>query len=550
MIILKKYLKKGKINIRKKLKILLFIFFCCLLTFCYNYYIKADNSSFNVSICRVDGKDILTDSTNKPFYFSATSTYDIVYMEYLGPHETVWKEYQEGTIIDENWENGKYTFMAYDEYGNNKGCHIYYDTIKPVGKIYSLNEELLNGSSVEKEYIYFEITDELSGLDMVYVKKPNSNVYTEYIRNTYLYEAGTYYFYASDYAGNISKTYTITLNGKPMVDIIYNNQNNTVYLTWSQIDYLVFVNDSPYIKEDVFYDEGPYDVLVIDGSGRRGEETFIIDHMYQYLKTISPSCSQEGYELYQCITCNLEIEKINKDKLPHDFIYSVVSPTCTDNGYQIKKCNMCNYEEKTITTNPTGHSLIEENISATCISDGGRVKRCKNCSYLEFIEKINATGHAYQSEIIDTATCEKDGLRSFICYNCGDTYQININKIGHNYILIDEKITKNKDLDIKEIITKCHNCGDIKKEYQEINKNDDNQLNEILKSNLSYLVILLISLSGIWSIYMGIKYMTAKKRSEVIEAKKYIINYIIGLIVIFSIIMLGPLLIKGIKAIL
>ena len=90
-------------------------------------------------ILRVDGKDIHTDSTNKHFYFYASSPYEIVYMEYLHPYETVWEEYTSDIIINETWANGKYIFRAYDEYGNFNQCHIYYDKVKPVGKLYSFN---------------------------------------------------------------------------------------------------------------------------------------------------------------------------------------------------------------------------------------------------------------------------------------------------------------------------------------------------------------------------------------------------------------------------
>ena len=49
---------------------------------------------------------------------------------------------------------------------------------------------------------------------------------------------------------------------------------------------------------------------------------------------------------------------------------------------------------------------------------------------------------------------------------------------------------------------------------------------------------------------MGMKYITAKNKNEKLEAKQYIKNYIIGLVVIFIIIMVSPLIINGIKSIL
>ncbi len=510
---------------------------------------KADYDPPTATIELVNGGNILTDSIREPFYFYASSDYGIAYAEYLGPNATIWQPYVLGTIFDKTSENGKYTFRVFDELGNLSQCHIYFDIVAPIGRIYTENNEFENYAEIENEYFYFEATDELCGLDMVYVKMPNANNYVEYKNNTKLTKSGAYYFYAKDYAGNISITYSVTLNKNPMVDIVYIEENNSIYLTWEEEDYLVFVNDLPYAKGEVFFEEASYELLVIDGNGRRGYEMFIIDHCYKYIKTVRPTCSKEGYVLYRCITCNIENEEKNRDKLPHDIYEEEFSATCSENGYILKKCLNCDYEEKELIANPIGHSYIEEYLQVNCTLDGGRIIRCERCNYIEYLDTIKATGHNYEVTTTEKADCKKEGVRKFICLNCGNEYEQISSKLDHNYILIDEIITYDQNQKIKEKILKCHNCGDIKnsKELLDLVNVD---INNIVKDNSRYLVIILMSLSSIWSIYMGIKYFTAKNKKEVVEARKYIINYIVGLVVIFVIIMLTPLLISGIKSIL
>ncbi len=514
-----------------------------------SFDIKAEFDPPTATIELVNGGDILTDSIKDPFYFWATSDYGIAYAEYLGPNETIWQPYVLGTIFEKNSENGKYTFRVFDELGNSNQCHIYFDIVAPIGRIYTDNEEFENNSEINNEYFYFEATDEMCGLDLIYAKIPNTKKYVEYKNNTKLTESGTYYFYAKDNAGNISITYSVTLNKNPMVDIVYIEENNSIYLTWEEEDYLVFVNDLPYAKGEVFYEEASYELLVIDGNGRRGYEMFIIDHSYKYIETVRPTCKKDGYVLYRCITCNIEKEEKDRDKLPHNLYEEEFSATCTDNGYILKKCLNCDYEEKELISNPIGHSYIEEYLEVSCTVDGGRIIRCERCNYIKYLDPIKANGHNYDTKIIENANCEKEGLKRFICLNCGEAYEQKIPKLNHNYILIDEIINYDNNQKIKEKVLKCHNCGEIIKNKELLDfANED--INNIVKDNSQYLVIILVSLSGVWSVYMGIKYFTAKNKKEVVEAKKYIINYIIGLVVIFGIIMLTPLLISGIKSIL
>ena len=60
------------------------------------------------------------------------------------------------------------------------------------------------------------------------------------------------------------------------------------------------------------------------------------------------------------------------------------------------------------------------------------------------------------------------------------------------------------------------------------------------------MVSILLLTSLIWSLYIGIKTILSYKLEERINVKKMIINYVIGLVVIFIIIVAIPYLLKGV----
>ncbi|MBR4836804.1 MAG: hypothetical protein IKU99_07335, partial [Clostridia bacterium] len=101
-----------------------------------------------------------------------------------------------------------------------------------------------------------------------------------------------------------------------------------------------------------------------------------------------------------------------------------------------KHCTNCDYSVAQETVAALGHK--EETISgkaATCtesgISDG---KKCSVCGTTTVKQvEIPSTGHNYNVSVVD-ATCVKDGLKTFTCKNCPDTYTETISAKGvHSY---------------------------------------------------------------------------------------------------------------------
>lgn len=96
-----------------------------------------------------------------------------------------------------------------------------------------------------------------------------------------------------------------------------------------------------------------------------------------------------------------------------------------------------NYETKTvevaITRSACSHSDTEiRNASAaTCTTAGytGDIY-CKGCGARVFAgQGISATGHDYKSEVTTEATTTNEGVRTYTCENCGDSYTESIPKL-------------------------------------------------------------------------------------------------------------------------
>ena len=61
-----------------------------------------------------------------------------------------------------------------------------------------------------------------------------------------------------------------------------------------------------------------------------------------------------------------------------------------------------------------------------------------------------------------------------------------------------------------------------------------------------YMIWVFLSTAGVWSIAMGIAVIIACRNEDKIKAKQMIKNYVIGLVVIFSILVAMPYLVNGI----
>ena len=74
------------------------------------------------------------------------------------------------------------------------------------------------------------------------------------------------------------------------------------------------------------------------------------------------------------------------------------------------------------------------------------------------------------------------------------------------------------------------------------------KLNVLMDSFWIYIVLALAAVVVVWGAYVGIKIAIAHKNEEKINARDMVKNLIIGIVIIFVVAMVAPLLIDGLSA--
>ncbi len=95
----------------------------------------------------------------------------------------------------------------------------------------------------------------------------------------------------------------------------------------------------------------------------------------------------------------------------------------------------------------------------------------------------------------------------------------------------------------------CRECGDsytqeLGNQYEEV----ANYVEYLFEQYSPYMIWVFLATAGVWSIAIGVAIILAHKNEDKEKAKKMLVNYIVGIIIIFTILIAAPLLIRGIAA--
>ena len=147
----------------------------------------------------------------------------------------------------------------------------------------------------------------------------------------------------------------------------------------------------------------------------------------EYLASYNPDSAN-----YETVTDIKIPVKIVCEK--HNFgEWEITEATCENDGTKIRKCTICGSKEE-LTLEKTGHLYESEiTVEATEEAEGIRTYTCKKCSdsYTESIPKLPSTHvHKYEESIVKKASCTEEGEKAFEC-SCGDKYTEVIEATGH-----------------------------------------------------------------------------------------------------------------------
>lgn len=513
-----------------------------------------------------------------------------------------------GTVSMSGLSDGTYTgtFSAsggwlvnnrqYDQAGFDASFSFRIDTSKPTGTLYGGTSTVANGGTTKASYIKFIPSDTSSGVKTSYIKTPSSSSYSVYTSGSQYSELGTYQFYCVDNAGNQSVTYTITLqashihsysakviaptctsngytehicscgdrytdsitaslghnfsdwrvttsatctsNGQRTATCTRCSQSKTETITALGHDYSVLVSSSG----DSCTSAGTSVYKCSRCTMTKSITGSALGHNYKATIT-EATCTQKGFTTHTCTRCQNSYTDKETAALGHEYVRTVTEANCVDGGGTKQSCTRCGDTYMTDQTLPLGHSYQVTTIEATCTRNGYTLHSCVRCSDEYRSDEVLATGHLYSSEVVRYSTCVSDGERYHSCDRCGDEYRTIIPATGHFYQITDEQKSGGT---IRRTYT-CNVCGDryvedLGDQYEKVTTYVEYLFNQYSP----YMIWVFLATAGLWSIAIGVALIIAHKNEDKEKAKKMIVNYLVGLVVIFCILVACPYLVRGI----
>ena len=179
------------------------------------------------------------------------------------------------------------------------------------------------------------------------------------------------------------------------------------------------------------------------------------------------TCTQQGQIKYVCANCGAE----EFDTIPtteHSWIANgvpTVAPTCTAAGYGNRVCQLCGADGGVGEIPALGHNF-ESKITKipNCTENGVRTYTCSRCTD-SYTEKIDALGHAWDNgEVSTPATCTELGKIVFTCDNCGESYTTTLDLIEHDWE-VDADLSRDATCVLgAKLVEKCSVCGLVREQ--------------------------------------------------------------------------------------
>ncbi|MDE7424499.1 MAG: hypothetical protein K2N51_12570, partial [Lachnospiraceae bacterium] len=177
----------------------------------------------------------------------------------------------------------------------------------------------------------------------------------------------------------------------------------------------------------------------------------------------APNCTENGLGHRECTKCHSLIESeivVTAFGHIHTELRGTVGATCMTDGYTGDSyCKDCGVKIADGTaTDKLAHNYTSRiTKEPTTTEEGVRTYTCMGCgnSYTDTISKLpeQEHKHSYSSRITKEATCAEKGIKIYRCI-CGDSYTESIPVLNHNYT--------NWKSDETNHWHECSSCGDKK----------------------------------------------------------------------------------------
>lgn len=157
------------------------------------------------------------------------------------------------------------------------------------------------------------------------------------------------------------------------------------------------------------------------------------EHDYRYIETVKPTCTELGYERWQCNTCGSLEKKNYVQTSGHTYkTQTIREATCRQGGLVLEICTKCgDFNEKTTPT--AGHHYHDTVVNATCINAGYILHSCDICGESYITNTTPYAPHNFK-EIVKNPTCTDGGYTTHICETCHMSYTDNYkDALGHSW---------------------------------------------------------------------------------------------------------------------
>ena len=160
-------------------------------------------------------------------------------------------------------------------------------------------------------------------------------------------------------------------------------------------------------------------------------------HVFVGVRYVPATEEMDGLNAYQCEKCGWEYE-IVWPRTGHSWSEWVVTeePTCTKTGSHYRACHLHGLHVESAAIPAAGHDYrLSRESATTCVEDGIDTYKCSRCGDSYSKTGVPALGHHYDI-VGSTATCENDGVNSYSCLRCGNIHAEDAPALGHDYTLV------------------------------------------------------------------------------------------------------------------
>lgn len=156
-------------------------------------------------------------------------------------------------------------------------------------------------------------------------------------------------------------------------------------------------------------------------------------HDYRFLETVRPTCTELGYDRFQCSGCGALMKTNYVPANGHDYETVVIrEASCRQGGLELHMCKNCG-DFYTESTSMTDHTYTTNIVAATCTMNGYTEHICIDCGYKYITDLTPLAKHDYR-EKITASTCTTRGFTTYTCVVCGDTYISDYTEpLGHDW---------------------------------------------------------------------------------------------------------------------